>query len=234
MFFVISGFLISTIIFKHYDDNSFSFSDFYSRRIRRIFPALILVLSFCLSFGQFALLPDEYKLLGKHTVSGAGFVENYLLWKEAGYFDMVSSLKPLMHLWSLSIEEQFYLLYPLITFVFWRKRLNLFTLITSVAIVSFAYNQYSINTGHSVAAFFMPHMRFWEIMVGSALAYRCFDTSNIATLRQDFGRTYLTKHSLWKTLLLKIVSKSEDPGTLRASLLLLGLASCYSHCHFSP
>ncbi len=124
MFFVISGFLISTIIFRSLQRGDFSFTEFYAHRIKRIFPALILVLAACYTFGWFALLPDEYKQLGKHMAAGAGFVQNFVIWKEAGYFDTTSELKPLMHLWSLAIEEQFYLLYPVLIWGAWRTGLS--------------------------------------------------------------------------------------------------------------
>jgi hypothetical protein len=112
IFFVISGFLISTIIFDSLERNSFSFLEFYSRRIRRIFPALLLVLIASFSFGWFTLLADEYKQLGKHIAAGAGFVSNFVFWNESGYFDNTADTKPLLHLWSLGIEEQFYIVWP--------------------------------------------------------------------------------------------------------------------------
>jgi peptidoglycan/LPS O-acetylase OafA/YrhL len=114
VFFVISGFLISTIVFENLDSGTFSFATFYSRRIRRIFPALFLVLLASLAFGWFALLADEYAQLGKHVAAGTGFVSNLVLWGEAGYFDNSADTKPLLHLWSLGIEEQFYILWPLL------------------------------------------------------------------------------------------------------------------------
>ena len=96
VFFVISGFLISGIIFGGLRAGSFSFADFYWRRARRIFPALILVLAACLGFGWLVLLPDEYSQLGKHVAAGAGFISNIVLWREAGYFDTAAELKPLL------------------------------------------------------------------------------------------------------------------------------------------
>lgn len=114
IFFVISGFLISTILFQNIDRGSFSIGDFYIRRIRRIFPAHALVLISVLAFGWFCLFPDELQQLGKHTASSAGFIQNFTLWKEAGYFDNASETKPLLHIWSLGIEEQFYFLWPLL------------------------------------------------------------------------------------------------------------------------
>jgi peptidoglycan/LPS O-acetylase OafA/YrhL len=109
IFFVISGFLISTIIIGSLERGSFSFSEFYARRLKRIFPALLLVLAACFVFGWFALLADEYKQLGKHIAGGAGFVANFMFWQESGYFDNAADTKPLLHLWSLGIEEQFYI-----------------------------------------------------------------------------------------------------------------------------
>src|SRR5438067_1727899 len=103
IFFVISGFLISGIILQELRNRSFSFAQFYARRIRRIFPALALVLTACLIFGWWALMPYDYNQLGAHVAAGAGFVSNLLLWHESGYFDTDSALKPLLHLWSLGI-----------------------------------------------------------------------------------------------------------------------------------
>jgi peptidoglycan/LPS O-acetylase OafA/YrhL len=104
IFFVLSGYLISGIIFNGLQQSRFSFGDFYARRIKRIFPALLLVLvSVCL-FGWLALFTDEYQMLGAHVAAGAGFVSNIVLWREAGYFDPAADLKPLLHLWSLVIE----------------------------------------------------------------------------------------------------------------------------------
>lgn len=112
VFFVISGFLISGIIFKGLQQGDFDFVKFYVHRARRIFPALILVLAGVYVSGWLFLLPGEFSLLGKHIAAGAGFVQNFVLWTESGYFDTSSELKPLLHLWSLAIEEQFYLAYP--------------------------------------------------------------------------------------------------------------------------
>ena len=170
VFFVISGFLISTIIFGSLNRDAFSFAEFYARRIKRIFPALVLVLIASFAFGWFSLLADEYKQLGKHIAGGAGFVANFVLWGESGYFDNAAETKPLLHLWSLGIEEQFYFVWPLLLWLAWKKRFNLLTIALLVAAVSFGLNIATVRND-SVAAFYSPQTRFWELMVGSVLAY---------------------------------------------------------------
>jgi peptidoglycan/LPS O-acetylase OafA/YrhL len=170
VFFVISGYLISIIIFESLDRGTFSFNEFYSRRIRRIFPALILVLIACFAFGWFALLADEYKQLGKHIAAGAGFISNFTLWNEAGYFDNSAETKPLLHLWSLGIEEQFYIVWPLLLWFAWKRKFNLLTITIVVAIASFVLNIKGIK--HDlVATFYSPQTRFWELLSGSLLAW---------------------------------------------------------------
>jgi peptidoglycan/LPS O-acetylase OafA/YrhL len=170
IFFVISGYLISTIIFESLEKKTFSFLEFYARRIKRIFPALLLVLIFCLIFGWFALLTEEYKQLGKHVAGGAGFISNLLLWNESGYFDNSADTKPLLHLWSLGIEEQFYIIWPLLLWCSWKRHLNLLGITTFVCAMSFVLNIAKVDNA-PVAAFYSPQTRFWELMAGSILAY---------------------------------------------------------------
>ena len=98
IFFVISGYLISSIIFNNLENNSFTFIDFYVRRIKRIFPALIVVLISSLFFGWFVLLADEYHQLAKHTIGASTFTNNFMLWQESGYFDNDADTKPFLHL----------------------------------------------------------------------------------------------------------------------------------------
>jgi peptidoglycan/LPS O-acetylase OafA/YrhL len=170
VFFVISGFLISTIIFRNLEQGTFSFPEFYARRIRRIFPALVLVLASSYVFGWFVLLADEYRQLGKHIAGGAGFISNLVLWTEAGYFDASAETKPLLHLWSLGIEEQFYFVWPLLLWFAWKRRLNLFTLAIVVTLVSFGLNLDGMQKD-SVATFYSPLTRFWELSCGALLAW---------------------------------------------------------------
>lgn len=170
IFFVISGYLISTIIFKDLESGSFSFSDFYFRRINRIFPALILVLFASYVFGWFALLADEYKQLGWHIFASSGFFSNIVLWNEAGYFDNSAEVKPLLHLWSLGIEEQFYIVWPLFLWLVWKRKFNLFVVTISAIAVSFYANVKGVEDD-IIAAFYSPLTRFWELFCGSLLAW---------------------------------------------------------------
>jgi peptidoglycan/LPS O-acetylase OafA/YrhL/predicted transport protein len=170
IFFVISGFLISSIIFKGVMKNKFSFIDFYARRIKRIYPALLVMLVACLSFGWLVMLNAEYQQLGKHVLGGVGFVQNIVLKNEAGYFDVSAEFKPLLHLWSLGIEEQFYLVWPFLIYAGYRFRSNLLYFTILVCVVSFAINIARLNTS-LVSVFYHPVTRFWELFIGAILAY---------------------------------------------------------------
>jgi peptidoglycan/LPS O-acetylase OafA/YrhL len=169
VFFVISGYLISGLILKELEEGRFSFWHFYVRRIRRIFPALILVLAASLAFGWFALLPAEYLQLGKHVAAAAGFVVNIVFIQEAGYFDVAANLKPLLHLWSLSVEEQFYLVWPLLMFFSWRLGVRIGAFMTIAFIVSFMINIDHVQWD-SVGTFFGLPTRLWELAMGGILA----------------------------------------------------------------
>jgi peptidoglycan/LPS O-acetylase OafA/YrhL len=170
VFFVISGFLISTIIFGSLERRAFSFTEFYARRARRIFPALLIVLVAVYAFGWFALVDAEYKQLGKHVAGAAAFVANVVFWREAGYFDTTASAKPLLHLWSLGIEEQFHLLWPMLAWTARKRPRHLLILTALLAVVSFGINVVTVKT-NSVAAFYLPHTRIWELLCGSLLAW---------------------------------------------------------------
>lgn len=170
IFFVISGYLISTIVFENLNQGTFSFYEFYARRIKRIFPALLLVLIACFIFGWFALLAPEYKQLGKHIAGGAGFISNYILWNETGYFDNLAETKPLLHLWSLGIEEQFYIIWPLFLWFAWKRNFNLLTFTIVFTITSFILNFKGVKND-VVGTFYSPQSRFWELLSGSLLAW---------------------------------------------------------------
>jgi len=196
IFFFISGFLISSIIFSLLEQNKFTFTHFYTSRIKRIFPALILVLGVCFLFAWLSLLPAEFKMLGKHIIGGLCFIDNILLGREAGYFDISSELKPLLHLWSLSIEEQFYLIFPVLIWCCWRffsKRC--LTILLCITCLSFMVNIRNISS-NAVAAFFFPQARIWELLCGSIFAHMTmFHREQIAThLSQSSIYEFFSKH----------------------------------------
>ncbi|OHX34864.1 acyltransferase [Methylomonas sp. LWB] len=216
IFFVISGYLISTIVFQNLEKGTFSFSEFYIRRIKRIFPALILVLAASFTFGWFALFADEYKQLGKHIAAGAGFVSNLVLWNEAGYFDSSAETKPLLHLWSLGIEEQFYIVWPLLLWLAWRKNFNLFTVTVIVAIASFYLNVRGV-LNDSVATFYSPQTRFWELQCGSLLAW-------MALYRKHAFASVRHRLDGWLVAVVYREGQPVDGRTLANVLSFLGIA----------
>ena len=216
IFFIISGFLISTIIFDNLERGSFSFVEFYSRRINRIFPALLLVLIACLGFGWFALLADEYKQLGKHVAAGAGFVSNFVFWNESGYFDNDAETKPLLHLWTLGIEEQFYIIWPLLLWTAWKGRFNLLTLTLIIATISFALNIKGLHSD-AIATFYSPQTRFWELLIGSILAHVTLYKPNLWATNTQKLNTYLNAIIYNK-------SAQANENTLRNVQSILGAA----------
>ena len=196
IFFVISGYLITTIIISSLEAQKFSFLEFYSKRVRRIFPALFIMLIAALAFGWYVLLSDEYSQLGLHAAGGSGFIANLILWSESGYFDNAANTKPLLHLWSLGIEEQFYIFWPLLLWFVWKKKKHSsFLWITIlVSLLSFGLNLYWIYD-YRTAAFYSPFSRFWELMIGGYLAYLTIHRSDILSPLKNaqsiFGFTLL-------------------------------------------
>jgi peptidoglycan/LPS O-acetylase OafA/YrhL len=173
MFFTISGYLITSIIFQELQTNQFSYWSFYQRRIRRIFPSLILVLMACSIIGWIILTPAEYELFGTHLATSAGFVPNFRFWREAGYFDKEAITKPLLHLWSLGVEEQFYLLWPVILGLGWRflsQSINRLTLFISALLISSLTLSYFTVHVNPTADFYSPLTRFWELGLGGLIA----------------------------------------------------------------
>ena len=170
IFFVISGYLITQILISWSLVNDFKFKEFYVNRIKRIFPALITALLCCLAFGWFTMLPSEYSQLGKHIAAASIFTSNFRLLSESGYFDLAAEVKPLLHLWSLSIEEQFYLIWPLIIYCcLVRKWANLRLILLLLWITSFAIGIY-LSLNYPPQGFYLPISRFWELILGGILA----------------------------------------------------------------
>jgi peptidoglycan/LPS O-acetylase OafA/YrhL len=170
IFFVISGFLITSIIVQELKNEKFSIRQFYVRRVRRIFPALSTVVLATLAFGWYVLLRNEFEQLGKHILGAATFVSNFVLWNEAGYFDNDHTTKPLLHLWSLGVEEQFYLVWPLMLSLFFRRHAGILLFLTITLAASFLLGLYA-TYNVPVAAYFSPVTRFWELASGGLVAY---------------------------------------------------------------
>jgi peptidoglycan/LPS O-acetylase OafA/YrhL len=170
VFFVISGYLITTIITRALADHTFTFRGFYARRIRRIFPALIVVLAASLVIGWFLLLPVRYANLGTHVVGAGGFVANFVVWSEVDYFDVQSIEKPLLHLWSLGVEEQFYLVWPLLLAVLARFRARIAIVLLMLAIGSFSASVALVRM-EPAAGFYLPVSRMWELALGGILVF---------------------------------------------------------------
>lgn len=170
IFFVISGYLISGILFKEAREGRFSVLQFYIRRARRLLPALLTVLAVVLVAGWLLMFPSEWRALGKHVLAGALFISNGALWQESGYFDSSSDLKPLLHLWSLAVEEQFYLVWPLALALVARRGARALTWVTGGGLLLSLAASVVLTPRNPTLAFYLPLTRFWELLAGSGLA----------------------------------------------------------------
>ena len=215
IFFIISGFLISGILLSSLKKGVFSFKEFYIRRILRIFPALIVVLSVCYGIGWLVLLPEEFKQLGKHMVGGAGSVSNLFFWQEAGYFDNSADTKPLLHLWSLGVEEQFYIVWPCLLLLAWKRNIDALKMAVCIIAASFAVNVYTVHTD-AVQSFYSPVARFWELLLGGLLAYIQLHMIHEQRIRQSIN------HLLSKFTIHRL--PAINPITLQNSLSILGVS----------
>ena len=170
IFFVISGYLISSFIFRGLTTNTFNFFDFYSRRVNRIFPALLLILISLLFLSWRYFIPDDLAKVAKHIFGSSTFLSNLVYLSEAGYFDEAADRKPLLHLWSLGIEEQFYIIWPITLVLAFRFRLDIFKLILVCLLCSFTLNIYRVSYDINFA-FFSLQTRAWELLLGALVAF---------------------------------------------------------------
>lgn len=171
VFFVISGFLMTGIIFRGIEQDSFSILKFYVARANRIIPALAILCSILMVFGCFYLTPFAYQALSKHAASSIGFVSNFVYWAEAGYFDTTSHEKWLLHSWSLSVEWQFYILYPLLI-VGMRKSISIKTIKPILLITTILGFIFCVVATYKWpdSSYYLLHTRVWEMMLGG-IAY---------------------------------------------------------------
>ena len=171
IFFVISGYLISSIIMNGLRADNFSFLRFYERRVRRIFPALIAVIILCIPFSWVLLTPNDFKDFSQSIAFAIASISNILFWLESGYFDTSTELKPLIHTWSLAIEEQFYLLFPIVLFVIWKffyRHLSIFLI--SAILISLVSAEITSKIDQS-SSFYLIHTRAWELLIGVFVAH---------------------------------------------------------------
>jgi peptidoglycan/LPS O-acetylase OafA/YrhL len=170
VFFVISGYLITSYILDQLDRGRFSLRDFYLRRIRRIFPALFVMMAACTAVGWFILTPNDYRSLGESIVATVLFSSNILFWRQAGYFAQPVEAWPLLHTWSLGVEEQFYLFFPVLIALAWRVAPRRIAPVTAaMCIISFGLNLATVGTAPRFA-FYMAPPRIWELFLGALLA----------------------------------------------------------------
>jgi peptidoglycan/LPS O-acetylase OafA/YrhL len=170
IFFVLSGYLISGLVLRALEQGEFSVADFYARRVRRLLPALCLVLATTLAAAALLTFPNEARQIGKHVAAGAGFVSNLVYWREAGYFDASAETKPLLHLWSLAIEEQYYLVWPAVAIALFARPRQALWFIGAALALSLGLNLHFIDSKPN-ATFFLPLTRAWELIAGAMLAY---------------------------------------------------------------
>jgi peptidoglycan/LPS O-acetylase OafA/YrhL len=171
VFFVISGYLITSILIGELEQGTFSITRFYERRARRILPALFLVMLACLPFAYMWMLPSQLEDFGQSLIAVSLFLSNWLFWSETGYFGAAGELKPLLHTWSLAVEEQYYLLFPIFMLVLWRFGRNLvFWSVITIATFSLLLSEWGWRNEPEIN-FFFTFSRFWELLAGSICAF---------------------------------------------------------------
>jgi len=185
VFFVISGFLITSIIHREIRDGSFSVVAFYERRARRIAPALLLVCAVSIPFALMWMLPEELNNFGKSLYAVNVFASNFLFWGQTGYFAPSTELMPLLHTWSLAVEEQFYLVFPLLLLGLRRaSAATALKVVLALVALSFAMTQL-LARADPAANFYLLPSRFWELGVGAALALVRAERLDLAKRRRE-------------------------------------------------
>jgi peptidoglycan/LPS O-acetylase OafA/YrhL len=208
IFFAISGYLISGILYKKLLEGRFDFGEFYARRIRRIFPALLIMVILSLAYGRLVLLPDEFQQMGRHIAAGALFIQNFVFWKESGYFDTTADLKPMQHLWSLAVEEQFYIIFPLILILLWKRPRKLLPMMMGMLVISFCCNLVMSIQGRE-SDFFLTPYRAWEFLGGTILAWWHFNGGH--QVGRDWKREAISVVGLLTLLLGFLAVDRSDP-----------------------
>jgi len=174
VFFVISGYLITTILISEMSKGNFSIGRFYERRARRILPALFFVMICCVPFAWFWMVPQEFKNFSQGFVAISFFASNVLFWRKSGYFAPAAEENPLLHTWSLAVEEQFYIFFPLLLLMLWRfGKKPIFYIIIGLSLLSLLLSEYGWRN-HPTANFYLLPTRAWELGVGAICAFIMF------------------------------------------------------------
>ncbi|CAL95871.1 acyltransferase family protein [Azoarcus olearius] len=261
VFFVISGYLITSIILSDHARHGFSLVRFYERRARRILPALFAVIACCLPFAWRWMTPDELAAFGKSIVAVTLFSSNILFWRSSGYFDSSTEEKPLLHTWSLGVEEQYYVLFPLLLMLTWRfgKRRQAWML-AGIGIASLVLCEWGSRIAPD-ATFYLAPTRAWELLIGSMLAFASSDrplydrvtSSSSAVLATvgvlmilaavftydehvRFPSAYALVPTLGTALVLAFAHKSNRVGRLLSSrgVVIIGLLSYSAYLWHQP
>ena len=213
VFFVISGYLITSIILTEKQQGTFTLLGFYERRARRILPALFVVMFACLPFAWLWMLPSDIKDFSKSLVAVSTFASNILFWRESGYFNTAAELKPLLHTWSLAVEEQYYVLFPIFLLITWRlgKRW-IVSIFVVVAVISLAVAHWG-SFYQPQATFYLLPTRGWELLIGVIIAFYLFAKTDIETTTEKFDKSVSQLGSLIGLLLIACAIFAFDKNT---------------------
>lgn len=247
VFFVISGYLITSIIVAEKQAGRFTLSSFYERRARRILPALFLVIFACLPAARLMLLPSDMKDFSQSIAAVSVFASNFLFWQKSGYFDSAAELRPLLHTWSLAVEEQYYVLFPIFLLLIWRYgKAWILGIFAFVGALSLAFANLLVTT-EPTAAFYLLHSRAWELLLGAIIALYLTDrmhhvvnqwTSQIASLlglvlilvavfafdhRTPFPGLYALVPVVGTALIILYASPNTVVGSLLSTRLFVGV-----------
>jgi len=224
IFFVISGYLIMGHIWKELNNNSFSYINFYSRRIKRLFPALLATILLSSIFAWVLLLPGEFYDFCKSVVSSVLYVSNFWFYTKAGYFDSELLNSPLLHTWSLSVEEQFYIFTPLILAFCFNKKIPIHTVLIVLTILSLIFSELLLHIDESLSFYASPS-RFWQFMVGGALSIH-FTENN---LKKEFREVICSLSILGLCISIFFLANSNFPG-IKAIIPTLATAAIIYSC----
>ena len=190
VFFVISGYLITNIIYQDLTTNQFSFINFYERRIRRLLPMILITMIITLPFAYILMIPSELIDYSHSFITSSFFTSNFYFWREDGYFRGIDGLKPLLHMWSLSVEEQFYILFPIFLFFLFKLKQKIIYFIIIFALISFFINLlffYKSEISREAVFYLLP-TRGWEILLGSLCIFKKNIKFNVSSnLISGFG-----------------------------------------------